>query len=62
MSAKKITITQTGSGNRSPKDQRATLECLGLGRIGKVVNHTAEPSVIGMIKKVSHLVTVVEVK
>lgn len=36
---------------------RRILEALGLGRIGRVREHNANPCVLGMIRKVEHLVT-----
>ncbi len=57
---KKIEITQTGSGIRQTKRQQETLRALGLGRIGRTVVHSNEASIIGMVKKVSHLVSVKE--
>ena len=41
-------------------DQNRTLQSLGLHRISQVVEVEDNPSVRGMIRKVHHLVTVVE--
>jgi len=41
--------------------QRATIRCLGLRKIGSSNVLEANPSVLGMVKKVSHLVSVEEV-
>ena len=61
MAAKKtVKIRQTGSPIRRPQDQRATLVGLGLNKIGRVSELEDTPSVRGMIKKVSHMVEVVE--
>ena len=61
MAAKKmIKVRQTGSPIRRPQDQRATLVGLGLNKMGRVRELEDTPSVRGMIKKVSHLVEVVE--
>lgn len=57
---KTLTVRQTGSSTRRPKDQLATLTGLGLGRIGKSRELEDTPSVRGMIAKVSHLVEIVE--
>jgi large subunit ribosomal protein L30 len=56
----KIKITQIKSTIDRPKDQKATIVALGLGRISKskVVENT--PQIAGMVKKVSHLVKVEE--
>ena len=58
--AKTLKVRQTGSPIRRPKDQRATLTGLGLGKIGRVRELEDTPSVRGMIAKVSHMVEVVE--
>ncbi len=57
----KIKVTQTRSSIKRTKDQKLTLEALGLKGIGKVVEHEATPSVLGMINKIKHLVSVKEV-
>ncbi len=58
--AKTVTVRQTGSPIRRPKDQRDTLVGLGLGKIGRVRTLEDTPSVRGMIAKVAHMVTIVE--
>ena len=58
--AKTVTVRQTGSPIRRPKDQRDTLTGLGLGKIGRVRTLEDTPSVRGMIAKVAHMVTIVE--
>ncbi|MEM1118510.1 MAG: 50S ribosomal protein L30 [Bacteroidota bacterium] len=55
-----LKITQTRSTIRRPGDQKRTMKALGLGRIGKTVEHEATPQIQGMVAKVSHLVTVEE--
>lgn len=59
MAKKTLTVRQTGSSIRRPKDQHQTLVGLGLGRIGKQRELEDTPSVRGMIRKVAHMVTVV---
>lgn len=59
---KKIRITQVKSKIRRPKNQKLTLEALGLHRIGQVVEHETTPSILGMVKTVNHLVSVEEIK
>ncbi|MEN8125640.1 MAG: 50S ribosomal protein L30 [Bacteroidota bacterium] len=59
---KKIKITQVRSKIRRPKNQKLTLEALGLHRIDQVVEHEATPSILGMVKTVNHLVSVEEIK
>tara|TARA_B100001142_G_scaffold301917_1_gene327989 strand:+ start:2886 stop:3062 length:177 start_codon:yes stop_codon:yes gene_type:complete len=56
----KIKIKQVRSRIGRPKDQRRTLDALGLRRINAMAEHNATPQILGMIKKVSHLITVVE--
>ena len=60
MAEKTLKVRQTGSPIRRPKDQRATLTGLGLGKIGRVRELEDTPAVRGMIRKVSHMVEVVE--
>jgi large subunit ribosomal protein L30 len=55
---KTIKITQTRSLIRTKPAQRATMRSLGLGRIGRSVEHTANGAILGMVAKVSHLVSV----
>lgn len=56
----KIKVTQVKSNIRRPQNQKRTLEALGLKKIGQVVEHEATPSIIGMVNKVKHLVSVKE--
>jgi large subunit ribosomal protein L30 len=42
--------------------QRATVRSLGLRKIGSVVEQEANSVILGMVKVVSHLVTVEDVK
>lgn len=55
-----IKIKQTGSPIRRTKDQRATLVGLGLNKMHKVSELQDTPEVRGMIRKVQHMVAVVE--
>ncbi|WP_224489069.1 50S ribosomal protein L30 [Robertkochia flava] len=56
----KIKVTQVKSNIKRPQNQKRTLEALGLKKIGHVVEHEATPSILGMVKKVEHLVSVEE--
>lgn len=56
----KIKVTQVKSGIKRPKNQKRTLEALGLRRIGQVVEHDNTPNILGMIDKVKHLVSTEE--
>lgn len=61
MAAKKtIKVRQTGSPIRRPQDQRATLVGLGLNKMGRVRELEDTPAVRGMIRKVAHMVEVIE--
>jgi large subunit ribosomal protein L30 len=55
-----VKIKMIGSVIGCPDDQRATVRGLGLRRIHHVVEREDTPMVRGMIKKVPHLVAVVE--
>ncbi len=55
-----IKVKQTGSPIRRTKDQRATLVGLGLNKMHKVSELEDTDSVRGMIRKVRHMVEVVE--
>ncbi len=57
---KTITVEQIGSPIRRPKDQRATLIGLGLNKMHRRRTLPDTPEVRGMIRKVSHLVRIVE--
>lgn len=57
---KTIKVRQTGSPIRRPEDQRATLVGLGLNKIGRTRELEDTPAVRGMVRKVSHLVEIVE--
>ena len=57
---KKIIVNQIKSSIKRVKSQKRTLEALGLRGIGKKKIHDASPSILGMIKKVEHLVSVDE--
>ncbi|MBK9177531.1 MAG: 50S ribosomal protein L30 [Flavobacteriales bacterium] len=54
----KMIITQTRSQIKCPQRQKATLKALGLGRIGKSTVLEGTPQVLGMVRKVEHLVNV----
>lgn len=56
----KVKVTQVRSTINRPKRQVDTILALGLGKIDRSRTFTASPQVMGMIKKVSHLVKVEE--
>lgn len=53
-----IKIKQIRSRIGSPKDQKKTLDALGLRKINQIVEHKEIPSILGMISKVKHLVII----
>ncbi|NRG19253.1 50S ribosomal protein L30 [Rhizobiales bacterium] len=55
-----ITVEQIGSPIRRPQDQRATLVGLGLNKMHRRSTLKDTPEVRGMIRKVQHLVRIVE--
>lgn len=55
-----IKIQQTKSRIGAPKDQKRTLDALGLKKMNRIVEREDTLQLRGMIKKVHHLVTVVE--
>ena len=55
-----IRIKQTGSPIRRTNDQRATLIGLGLNKMHRVSELQDSPEVRGMIRKVHHMVEVLE--
>ena len=58
---KKLKITQVKSVIGYKVDQKRTVEALGLKRIRHSVIKTDTPQIRGMVKKVTHLVTVEEI-
>lgn len=58
--AKKIIIRLVRSTIGVLPRQRATVRSLGLRKIGSTVEQEASPAILGMVKVVSHLVSVEE--
>lgn len=58
----KIKVIKVRSAINRTQRQKRTLEALGLRKIGQVVEHNATPNILGMVAKVSHLVSVEETK
>ena len=56
----KIKIKQVRSRIGRPKDQKRTLDALGLRKMNATVIHEATPQILGMTHKIKHLITVVE--
>ena len=56
----KIKIKQIRSRIGRSKNQKLTLDALGLTKMNKVVEHNATPQILGMVKKIQHLISIVE--
>lgn len=57
---KKIKITLVKSVIDRPERQKRTTEALGLRKVNNVVEVEATPQILGMVRKVNHLVKVEE--
>ena len=57
----KIKITQVRSAINRPKRQKLTLQALGSRNLHNPVEHEATPQILGMVRKVSHLVKVEDI-
>lgn len=55
-----IKVKQIKSRINAPKDLKSTLLALGLRKISQVVEVEDTPSIRGMIRKVHHLVSVID--
>ncbi|MEQ9187999.1 MAG: 50S ribosomal protein L30 [Cryomorphaceae bacterium] len=58
----KFKITLVRSTIKRSKDQKATVQALGLKRMHHTVEVNGTPQILGMVKKVNHLLNVEEVK
>ncbi|TYQ15113.1 UNVERIFIED_CONTAM: LSU ribosomal protein L30P [Acetivibrio alkalicellulosi] len=56
-----LKITLVKSTNKLKKQQAATVEALGLRKIGAFVEQKDNPQIRGMIKKVEHVLAVEEI-
>jgi len=54
----KVRVTQVRSQIGQSERHRGTLRALGLGKIGRSVEHDETPVLAGMLRKVRHLVKV----
>ena len=59
--AQKIRIRLVRSTIGALPKQRATVRSLGLRKIGSSKEQDATPAILGMVKRVSHLVSVEEI-
>ncbi len=57
----RIKVTQVKSGIDRPERQKLTLKALGLNKLNASREVEATPQILGMVKKVSHLIKVEEV-
>jgi len=53
-----LRVTQVRSSIGQSERHRGTLRALGLGRIGRSAEHQESPQLLGMLRKVRHLVQV----
>ena len=53
----KVKITKVKSAINRPSRQKKTLEALGLRKMNQTVELEATPQIMGMIRKVSHMVS-----
>ena len=56
----KIKIKQIKSTIDRPKNQKLTIQALGFKKLNQVLEKEATPQIMGMIKKVAHLIKIVE--
>lgn len=57
---KKIQVTQVRSVIDRPERQKRTMIALGLKKMNATVEVEATPQILGMVRKVNHLIKVVE--
>ncbi len=57
----KLRISWRKSAIGYGRDQKRTIQALGLRRLGQTVEHSDTPAIRGMIVKVRHLVQVAEI-
>ena len=58
---KKLRITKVKSVIDRPERQKRTMEALGLRKVNASVELEATPQILGMVRKVTHLVKVEEI-
>ena len=57
----RIKVTQVKSQIGRLQNQKRTMEALGLRKMNQTVVHEATPTIIGMVNRVKHLVSVQEI-
>ena len=55
-----IKIKQVKSAIKRPADQKATMKALGFRKLNQTLEKEATPQILGMVKKVQHLIQIVE--
>jgi large subunit ribosomal protein L30 len=61
MDMKKVKITQVKSAIDRPERQKLTLKALGIKKLNTPKEIEATPQILGMIRKVNHLLKVEEI-
>ncbi|MFI5220985.1 MAG: 50S ribosomal protein L30 [Bacteroidia bacterium] len=54
----KVKVTQIKSTIHRPEDQKRTIKALGFRKLHQVREFEENPAIMGMIKKVAHLIKV----
>jgi len=57
----KIRVSQYKSAIGATKAQKKIIKALGLGKLNRPVEHEAVPEVLGMVRKLQHLLRVEDV-
>ena len=55
-----IKIKQVKSAIKRPADQKATIKALGFRKLNQTLEKEATPQILGMVKKVQHLIQIVD--
>jgi large subunit ribosomal protein L30 len=55
-----IKIKQVKSAIKRPADQKATIKALGFKKLNQTLEKEATPQILGMVKKVQHLIEIVD--
>jgi len=58
---RRIRITQIRSGIGHPKDQKRTLQALGIKKMHHSVVKEMTPEILGMVRKIAHLIKLEEI-
>jgi large subunit ribosomal protein L30 len=53
-----VKIKYVHSVIKESKDKKATIQALGFSKLNQIREHNPTPQILGMIKKVSHLVEI----